>query len=154
MFFKGCFDSRVDMHLLISDYIARLSYLGARPSLEPRPLQVFILLFFVHVLKICILKMPTTTLQEHQSYSVQETARKNTKYSRNETILKIGHLSKAIAFAKLSVCVKNLIKNARNKRSTVLTEHYSNSVPKNVRKTTKYSRNETISKISNSPCKG
>ena len=46
MFFKGCFDSRVDMHLLISDYISRLSYLGARPSLEPRPLQVFILLFF------------------------------------------------------------------------------------------------------------
>ena len=36
-----------------------------------------------------------------------KTARKNTKYSRNETILKIGHLAKAIAFAKWSVCVKN-----------------------------------------------
>ena len=38
---------------------------------------------------------------------------KNTKYSRNQTILKIGHLAKgiahakAIAFAKWSVLVKN-----------------------------------------------
>ena len=38
---------------------------------------------------------------------------KNTKYSRNETILKIGHLAKAIAhakakaFAECSVWVKN-----------------------------------------------
>ena len=44
---------------------------------------------------------------------MQKTARKNAKYSRNETILKIGHLAKAIAhakaiaFAKLSVWVKN-----------------------------------------------
>ena len=29
----------------------------------------------------------------------RKTAPKNTKYSRNETILKIGHLAKAIAFA-------------------------------------------------------
>ena len=33
------------------------------------------------------------------SNSVQEPARKNTKYSRNETIWKIGHLAKSIAFA-------------------------------------------------------
>ena len=32
---------------------------------------------------------------------------KNTKYSRNETILKIGHLAKAIDFAKWSVWLKN-----------------------------------------------
>ena len=44
---------------------------------------------------------------------MQKTAGKNTKYSRNETILKIGHLAKAlghakaIAFAKWSVWVKN-----------------------------------------------
>ena len=37
----------------------------------------------------------------------EKTARKNTKYSRNETILKIGHLPKTIAFAKWSVWVKN-----------------------------------------------
>ena len=35
----------------------------------------------------------------HWSNSVQKTARKNTKYSRNETMLKIGHLTKSIAFA-------------------------------------------------------
>ena len=44
---------------------------------------------------------------------MQKTAGKNTKYSRNETILKIGHLAKAIAhakaigFVKWSVSVKN-----------------------------------------------
>ena len=38
---------------------------------------------------------------------MQKTAAKNTKYSRNETILKIGHLAKAILFAKWSVWVKN-----------------------------------------------
>ena len=31
----------------------------------------------------------------------KETARKNTMYSRNETVLKIGHLAKSIAFACL-----------------------------------------------------
>ena len=57
--------------------------------------------------------MRKTILQEHRSCSVQKTAPKNTKYSRNETILKIGHLAKAIAhaktiaFAKWSVWVKN-----------------------------------------------
>ena len=48
------------------------------------------------------------------SNSVQKTARKNTKYSRNDTMLKIGHLAKstafawAIAFAKYSICAKIL----------------------------------------------
>ena len=57
--------------------------------------------------------MRKTILQEHYSCSVQKTAPKNTKYSRNETILKIGYLAKAIAhakdiaFAKWSVWVKN-----------------------------------------------
>ena len=44
--------------------------------------------------------MPKTIVQEHQICSVQKPIRKNTKYSRNETILKIGHLAKAIAHAK------------------------------------------------------
>ena len=39
-------------------------------------------------------------LQDYTSSSVQKTIRKNTKYWRNETILKIGHLAKAIAHAK------------------------------------------------------
>ena len=44
----------------------------------------------------------------------KKTARKNTKYSRNETMLKIGHLAKsiafawAIAFAKYSIWAKIL----------------------------------------------
>ena len=54
-----------------------------------------------------------TILLKRYSCSVQKTAPRNTKYSRNETILKIGHLAKAIAhaktiaFAKWSVWVKN-----------------------------------------------
>ena len=52
-------------------------------------------------------------LQDYLSCSVQKTAPKNNKYWRNETILKIGHLAKAIAhaksiaFGKWSVWVKN-----------------------------------------------
>ena len=41
------------------------------------------------------------------SCSVQKTALKNTKYSKNEIILKIGHHAKAIAHAKSSLWVKN-----------------------------------------------
>ena len=46
-------------------------------------------------------------LQIIYSCSVQEAAPKNTKYSRNETILKIGHHAKPIAHAKSSLWVKN-----------------------------------------------
>ena len=45
-------------------------------------------------------------LQIIHSCSVQKTAPKNSKYSRNETILKIGHHAKAIAHAKSSLWVK------------------------------------------------
>ena len=51
--------------------------------------------------------MRKTILQACYSCSLKTTAGKNIKYSRNETILKIGHLAKAIDFAKLSVWVKN-----------------------------------------------
>ena len=53
---------------------------------------------------------------------MQKTAGKNTKYCRNETILKIGHLAKAIPFAKWSVWVKNLKcqKHAKNHSTRVL----------------------------------
>ena len=50
----------------------------------------------------------------HWSNSLQKTTGKNTKYSRNETMLKIGHLAKsialarAIAFAKYSIWAKIL----------------------------------------------
>ena len=51
--------------------------------------------------------MRKTIVRAHESCSVQKTAHKNTKYSRNESILKMGHLAKAIEFAKWSVWVKN-----------------------------------------------
>ena len=57
--------------------------------------------------------MRKTILQEQQGCSVKKTARKNTKYWRNQTILQIAHLAKAIthakaiAHAKFSVWVKN-----------------------------------------------
>ena len=43
--------------------------------------------------------MSKLILYSHWSNSVQKTARKNIKYSRNETMLKIGHLAKSIPFA-------------------------------------------------------
>ena len=51
--------------------------------------------------------MSKSILQMISSCSVQKTAPKNTKHSRNETILKIGHHEKAIAHAKSSLWVKN-----------------------------------------------
>ena len=51
--------------------------------------------------------MSKSILQVIYTSSVQKTAWKNTKYSRNETILKIAHHAKPIAFAKSSLWVKN-----------------------------------------------
>ena len=51
--------------------------------------------------------MSKSIVQIIYSCSVQKTARKNTKHSRNETILKIGHHAKDIGFAKSSLWVKN-----------------------------------------------
>ena len=55
-------------------------------------------------------------LQEELSCSVQKTAKKNSQYLRNETILKIDHSRKSIAHAKWAVWVKNsfLQKDAEN----------------------------------------
>ena len=96
--------------------------------------------------------MRKTILQEYYSCSVKKTARINTKYSRNETILKIVHIAKAIAhvkaiaFAKESVLVKNekCQKHAKNDSTRIL-ELFCEK--KTARKNTKYSRNETILKI-------
>ena len=51
--------------------------------------------------------MSEYVLQIIYSCSVQKTPSKTTKYSRNETILKIGHHAKAIAFTKSSLCIKD-----------------------------------------------
>ena len=97
--------------------------------------------------------MPKTILQEHQSCSLQKRPRKNTKYSRHETILKIVYLAKAIAhakargFPKRSVWVKDkkCRKHAKNHSATAL-ELFSgeNGIEK---KNPKYSKNETVLKI-------
>ena len=50
--------------------------------------------------------MRKTILQESYSCFKQKTAGKNTKYSRNETILKIGPLAKAITHAKAIALAK------------------------------------------------
>ena len=52
---------------------------------------------------------------------MQKTASKNTKYSRNETILKIGHLVKAIEFAKWSVWIKTSKGQKRAKNDSTST---------------------------------
>ena len=52
--------------------------------------------------------MSKSILLNHlELFLCKKTARKNTKYSRNETILKLGHHAKAIAHGKWSVWVKN-----------------------------------------------
>ena len=50
--------------------------------------------------------MSKSILRIIYSFSVQKTPPKTTKYSRNETILKIGHHAKS-AHAKSSLWVKN-----------------------------------------------
>ena len=87
----------------------------------------------------------------HWSYFVQKTARKSTKYTRNETMLKIGYPAKAIAFAwaiafaKYSIWAKIL--NCLKQSKSILFSHCSNSVQKTTGKNIKYSRNETMLKI-------
>ena len=57
--------------------------------------------------KIKILKnMSKSIVKIIYSCHVEKTAPQNSKYSRNETILKIGHHAKAIAHAKSSLWVK------------------------------------------------
>ena len=51
--------------------------------------------------------MTKSILQIIYSCSVQKTAPKNSKYSRNKRILKIGYHAKAIAHTKSSIWFKN-----------------------------------------------
>ena len=68
-------------------------------------------------------------LQIIYTCSVQKTAPKNTKNSRNQSILKIGHHAKAIAYAKSSLGSK--IKLPKNMSKSILQIIYSCSVQKN-----------------------
>ena len=65
--------------------------------------------------------VPKKILQARYSCSVQKTASRHTKYSRYETILKIGHLAKAIEFAKWSVWVKKSKGQKRAKNDSTST---------------------------------
>ena len=98
--------------------------------------------------------MSKSILQIIYSCSVQKTAPKNTKYSRNESILKIGHhackgyspckiptLAQKLKFQK--TCQNQFYKAFR----VVLCKK---TAPKN----TKYSRNESILKVGHHACKG
>ena len=79
---------------------------------------------------------------------MQKTAPKNTKYSRNETILKIGHHAKAIAHARMqNHDFGSKIKIPKNLSKFIVEMIYSCSLEKTARKNTKYSRNESIIKI-------
>ena len=81
---------------------------------------------------------------------MQKTVRKNTKYSRNETILKINHLAKAIAhakaiaFEKWSVWVNKCRKRAKTHSTKTLELFYTKNRSK---KKTKHSRIEAIFNI-------
>ena len=92
-----------------------------------------------------------TVVQEDYGCSVQKSVGKNTKYSR-KTILKIGHLAKAIAGSKSYSSCKMVSFGQKLKwPKTCANPLYKKSrvflCKKNTGKNTKYSRNETILKI-------
>ena len=80
-----------------------------------------------------------TILQQHQSCSVQKTAQKTTKYSRNETILEISHVERLQPMHRLQPLQNGQFgsktKNAKNAQKTILLEHYSCSLQKTAQKT-------------------
>ena len=94
--------------------------------------------------KIKILKnLSKSILQIICSCSVQKSAPKNTKYSKNEIMLKIDHHAKQMKnphFGSKIKILKNLLKS-------ILQIIYSCSVQKTAPKNIKYSRNETTFKI-------
>ena len=96
--------------------------------------------------------MRETILGDHESCSVQKTFRKNTKYSRNETILKIGHFTKPIAHGKGYSLCKMVSLGQKFKIPKTCETPLSENIrvvlcKKTVPKNTKYSRNDTILKI-------
>ena len=72
--------------------------------------------------------MRKTILLEHCSWSMQKTVPKNTKYSRNETIFKIGHLAKAIAHAKTIAFAKLVILGQKLKMHKTGEKRFYNSI--------------------------
>ena len=98
--------------------------------------------------------MSKSILQIIYSCSVRKTAIKNTKYSRNESILKIGHhICTGYSPCKILTLARKLTfqKTCQNpfyKSFTVVL--CKNTAQRN----SKYSRNESILKIGHHACKG
>ena len=97
--------------------------------------------------KIKIPKNMSKSILQIISTSVQNSAPKNIKYPRKETILKTGHHEKAIAFAKPLLWVKNQNSKKHTMSKSILQIIQSCSMQKTARTDTKYSRNQTILKI-------
>ena len=89
--------------------------------------------------------MSKSIVQIIQSCFVQKTVRKNTKYSRNESILKIGHHARLQALQNPHFGSK--IKNKKNMSKCILQIIQNCSVQNTAQKNDKYSRNESILKI-------
>ena len=97
--------------------------------------------------------MSKSILQIISSCSVQKPAPKNTKYSRNKSILKIGHHAcKGYSPCKILTFAQKLKFQKTSK--SILPIIFSRSAKKTAPKNTKYSRSESILKIGNHACKG
>ena len=97
--------------------------------------------------------MSKSILQIIYSCSVQKTAPKNTKYSRNGSILKIGHHAcKGYSPCKILTLAQKLKFQKHVKIHS--TNHLQLFCAKNRSKNTTYSRNESILKIGHHACKG
>ena len=98
--------------------------------------------------------MSKSILQIIYSCSLQKTAPKNTKYSRNESILKIDHH----AYKGYSPCKILTLAQKLKLQKTCQNPFYKSFTvvlcKKPVQKNTKYSRNESIFKIGHHACKG
>ena len=98
--------------------------------------------------------MSKSILQIIYSCSLQKTAQENTKYSRNESIFKIGHHAcKGYSPCKI-LTLASKIKIQKNMSKSILQIIYSCSLQKTAPENTKYSRNESILKIGHHACKG
>ena len=97
--------------------------------------------------------MSKSILQIIFSCSVQQSAPENTKYSRNESILKIDHHAcKGYSPCKILTLAQKLKFQKTSK--SILQIFFSRSAKQTAPKNTKYSRNESILKISHHACKG
>ena len=98
--------------------------------------------------------MSKSILQITSSCSLQKTAPKNTKYSRNESILKIGHHAcKGYSPCKILILAQKL-KFQKTCQNPFYKSFLVVLCKKNAPKNSKYSRNESIFKIGHIECKG